>query len=86
MAEIRRKIMFDEYKTIKDEIIAVSEQKFENMLTKQFKEFKIEIINEMDRRFNENDRQFTDVDKRLNVIYWLFGITISIIIALKFIK
>lgn len=78
--------MFDEYKTIKDEIIAVSEQKFGNMLTKQFKEFKIEIINEMDRRFNENDRQFTDVDKRLNVIYWLFGITISIIIALKFIK
>jgi hypothetical protein len=47
MAQARRKVMFDEYKTIKDEIIAISEQRFENILTKRLEEFRKSIISEM---------------------------------------
>jgi hypothetical protein len=72
MGKEKRELLFSEYKAIKDEISTATEEKFLIMLTKQFKELRAEIINEMDKKFN--------------VIYWLFGVLISIMIALKFIK
>ena len=74
MAQLRRKVQFDEYKTIKDEIIAVSEQRYENILTKRLSEFKKELMGEADKRFEE-------VDKKFHVVYWIFGIFITLYLA-----
>ncbi len=52
-------LTFDEYKTIKDEIIEISEQRFENILTKRLKEFKISLMEEINMRIDALDNKFS---------------------------
>ena len=58
----KKAVSFDEYKTIKDEIIEISEQRFENILTKRLqsfkKEFKSELMGELNPRFDAMEAKF----------------------------
>ncbi len=68
----QKAVSFDEYKTIKDEIIEISEQRFENILTKRLqsfkKEFKSELMTELVPRFDAIDIKFNAIDARFNAV------------------
>jgi len=70
----KKAVSFDEYKTIKDEIIEISEQRFENILTKRLqsfkKEFKSELMGELNPRFDAIEAKF---DARFGAIDAKFG-------------
>ncbi len=65
-------LTFDEYKTIKDEIIEISEQRFENILTKRLKEFKVSLMEEINMRIdaleNKFSTKFDAIDSRFEAI------------------
>ena len=76
----KKNITFDEYKTVKDEIIKISEERFENLLTQRLKEFKIELINDLSPRFES-------LEKQMAFIKWFLPAFIGIMmIILKFVK
>jgi len=63
---------FDEYKTIKDEIIEISELRFENLLTKKLdqfrRDFKKELMDELNPRFDAIDSKFDAIDSKFDAI------------------
>ncbi len=73
----RKGVSFDEYKSIKDEIIEISEQRFENILTKRLlsfkKEFKSELMAELIPRFDAIDIKFDAIDTKFDAIDTKFG-------------
>ena len=68
----RSHVSFGQYKAIKDEIVRISEMRYENILTKQLtkfkKEFKTELMPELNVRFDAIDSKFDVIDSRFNVI------------------
>jgi hypothetical protein len=86
MAQLRkRQVHFADYKAIKDEIIEISEQRFENILTTRLKEFKAEIVSDIDKRFNDVDKKINDLDQKFEqkfkIVFWILGIFITLYIA-----
>jgi len=92
----KKAVSFDEYKTIKDEIIEISEQRFENILTKRLhsfkKEFKSELMGELnprfdaietkfDAKFGAIDHRFDSVEKRLSFLTWFMPVLITLILT-----
>jgi hypothetical protein len=65
---------FDEYKTIKDEIIEISEMRFENLLTRklgQFRhDFKKELMDELHARFDAFDSKYNALDSKIETLKW----------------
>lgn len=63
---------FDEYKTIKDEIIEISELRFENLLTKKLdqfrRDFKKDLMDEINSRFDAIDSKFSAIDSKFDAI------------------
>jgi len=59
---------FDEYKSIKDEIIEISEMRFENLLTRKLdqfrRDFKKELMDELNARFDAIDSKFGAIDSK----------------------
>ena len=64
----KKNITFDEYKTVKDEIIKISEERFENLLTRRLKEFKNELMNDLKPRFDAIDAKFQAIDTKFQAI------------------
>jgi len=88
----KKAVSFDEYKTIKDEIIEISEQRFENILTKRLqsfkKEFKSDLMSELnprfdaiDAKFGAIDSRFDSVEKRLSFLTWFMPVLITLILT-----
>jgi len=50
--------LFTDYKQLKDEIIEISEQRFENILTRRFTEFKKSLMEEINARFLSMESRF----------------------------
>ena len=82
-------ISFNDYKHIKDEI---SEQRFENILTRRLSEFKKSLVEEQDVRFNAIDTRinsleskfesrFESIEKRLTFLIWFLPAFTGIILA-----
>ncbi len=76
-----KKPTFDEYKTIKDEIIEIIEMRFENLLTRKLdqfrRDFKKELIDEVnarfdaiDSKFEANDSKFNALDSKIETLKW----------------
>jgi hypothetical protein len=65
---------FDEYKTIKDEIIEISELRFENLLTNKLdqfrRDFKKELMDELNPRFDAIDTKFAAIDSKFETLKW----------------
>ncbi len=61
-------LTFDEYKTIKDEIIEISEQRFENILTRRLKEFKVSLMEELNVKFEAINERFNAIYSRFDAI------------------
>ncbi|MCP4135753.1 MAG: hypothetical protein GY754_32595 [bacterium] len=62
-----KEVPFDRYKAIKDEIIDVSEHRYENILVARFKEFKTSLITEvLEPRFKEIDSRFNFLDSKFD--------------------
>ncbi len=65
---------FDEYKTIKDEIIEISELRFENLLTKKLdqfrRDFKKDLMDELNPRFNAIDSKFDAINSKFETLKW----------------
>jgi hypothetical protein len=63
---------FDVYKSIKDEIIEISELRFENILTKKFdafrRDFKKELMGEIDFKFGAVDTRFDAVIAKIAIM------------------
>jgi hypothetical protein len=63
---------FDVYKSIKDEIIEISELRFENILTKKFdafrRDFKKELMGEIDLKFGAVDTRFDAVIAKIAIM------------------
>ena len=63
---------FDEYKSIKDEIIEISEMRFENLLTNKLdqfrRDFRKELMDELNPRFDTIDSRFDTIDSRFDTI------------------
>jgi hypothetical protein len=61
---------FDEYKSIKDEIISISELRYENLLNRKFdefrKSFKKELMDELNPRFDAIDARFEAMDSKFD--------------------
>ncbi len=64
----RESVSFDQYKAIKDEIIEISEQRFENILTKRLSEFKNSLMDELNIKFDAIDVKFGSIDSRFDAI------------------
>ncbi len=94
-------LSFDEYKAIKDEIIEISEHRFENILTKRLKEFKNSLMEELntkfdamdskfdaiDSKFNAIDSKFDSLEKRLTFITWFLPLFITLLsLIMKYFK
>jgi hypothetical protein len=92
----RKSPTFDEYKTIKDEIIEISAERYENILNKRLHEFKKDIkselmaeinprfdaiLNIMNTRFKAVDDRFDAMDKRLTLLTWLIPLLITLATA-----
>ncbi len=79
-------VSFDEYKTIKDEIIEISEQRFENILTRRLREFKSELMIDLAPRFDAQDARFNAMQRQLTFITWFLPFILTTVMALfKFI-
>jgi len=85
-------ISFNDYKHITDEIIEISEQRFENILTRRLSEFKKSLMVEQDVRFNAIDTRinsleskfesrFESIEKRLTFLIWFLPAFTGIILA-----
>jgi len=63
---------FDVYKSIKDEIIEISEMRFENILTKKLNAFRVdfkkELMDELNPRFDAIDSKFDAIDSKFDAI------------------
>ncbi|MCP4135752.1 MAG: hypothetical protein GY754_32590, partial [bacterium] len=60
-------VPFDRYKAIKDEIIDVSEHRYENILVARFKEFKTSLITEvLEPRFKEINTKIGALDAKID--------------------
>jgi len=74
----KKTVSFDEYKTIKDKIIEISEQRFENILSKRLlsfrQEFKTDLMAELNPRFDS-------VEKRLSFLTWFMPVLITLILT-----
>jgi hypothetical protein len=61
---------FDEYKSIKDEIISISELRYENLLNRKFdefrKSFKKELMDELNPRFDAINTKFDAIDSKFD--------------------
>lgn len=68
---------FDEYKSMKDEIVAVSVERFENILNKKLNEFRTDIEKKLDEsmdnklipiyaKLKSHDEQFERIDRRFD--------------------
>lgn len=72
----RKSPTFDEYKTIKDEIIEISAERYENILNKRLHEFKKDIKSELmtvinprfDAMLNIMNARFEAVDARFDAV------------------
>jgi hypothetical protein len=80
---------FDVYKSIKDEIIEISELRFENILTKKLnafrQDFKRELMEELNPRFDAIDSKFDAIDSKFDMIkwsIWSLPVVMSVIMAL----
>ena len=83
----KESVSFDEYKAIKDEIIEISEQRFENILTKRLKEFKSSLVGELNVKFEAMDSKFDSLEKRLTFITWFLPVFMTILmLTMKFLK
>ncbi len=58
---------FDEYKTIKDEIIEISEMWFENLLTRKLDQFRRDFNKEL---MDELNPRFEAIDSKFETIKW----------------
>jgi uncharacterized protein YdcH (DUF465 family) len=67
---------FDAYKTIKDEIIEISELRFENILNKKFdafrRDFKKELMGEIDAKFEGIYARFNSMDSKFKAFDFKF--------------
>ncbi len=61
----KKSITFDEYKSLKDEIIEISEQRFEVLLNNKFNSFEVKILNLIESKFNP---KFESIDSKFEVI------------------
>jgi hypothetical protein len=78
-------LTFDEYKTIKDEIIEISEQRFENILTKRLREFKNSLMEELNIKFDAMDSKFSSLEKRMTFLTWFLPVFITLLmLTLKY--
>ena len=63
---------FDVYKSIKDEIIEISEMRFENIVTKKLNAFRVdfkkELMDELNPRFDAIDSKFDAIDSKFDAI------------------
>ena len=63
---------FDVYKSIKDEIIEISEMRFENILTKKLNAFRVdfkkELMDELNPRFDAIDSKFDAIDSKFDAM------------------
>ncbi|MBN1498007.1 MAG: hypothetical protein JXA07_14635 [Spirochaetes bacterium] len=63
---------FDVYKSIKDEIIEISEMRFENILTKKLNAFRVdfkkELMDELNPRFESIDSRFDAINLKFDAI------------------
>ena len=75
----RKSPTFDEYKTIKDEIIEISAERYENILNKRLHEFKKDIKSELMAEINP---RFDAMDKRLTLLTWLIPLFITLATAI----
>ena len=73
---------FDEYKAIKDEIIEISEQRFENILTKRLLEFKKSLISELSTEFKSIDNRFESIEKRITFLTWFLPVFITLLMII----
>ena len=68
---------FDVYKSIKDEIIEISELRFENILNKKFdsfrRDFKKELMVEIDAKFDAMNSRLDAINSRFDAIDSRFG-------------
>jgi len=80
-----RQVSFSDYKALKDEIIEISEQRFENILTKRLEENNRKIIEEMTERFqprfDANDIRFDSLEKRITFMTWFIPIVITLVMT-----
>jgi len=85
-------VSFNEYKLLKDEIIEISEQRFENILTRRLAEFKKAIIDEIDIRlkaitaqsdakFEAIDARFNSLKKRISFLTWFLPVFITLLMV-----
>jgi hypothetical protein len=58
---------FDEYKSIKDEIISISELRYENLLNRKFDEFRKSFKKEI---MDELDPKFEAINSSISIIKW----------------
>ncbi len=76
---------FDEYKSIKDEIISISELRYENLLNRKFdefrKSFKKEIMDELNPKFEVIDVKFETIKSTMSIIKWSMPIFMTVILA-----
>ncbi len=87
----KKNITFDEYKSVKDEIIEISEKRFEVLLNKKFELFETKILNLMESKLNPKfeaiDSKFESLEKQMGFIKWFLPAFIGIMmIILKFVK
>lgn len=65
---------FDEHKSIKDEIISISELRYENLLNRKFdefwKSFKKEIMDELNPKFEAIETKFEAINSSISIIKW----------------
>ena len=84
---------FDEYKSIKDEIIEISELRFENLLTKKLdqfrRDFKKELMDELNPRFDTIDAKFGSMDSKFTAMFgtlkwsvWSIPLVMTVLMAL----
>jgi len=87
-----RQVSFSDYKALKDEIIEISEQRFENILTKRLEENNRKLIEEMterfqprfdamDVRFAANETRFDSLEKRITFMTWFIPIVITLVMT-----
>ena len=84
------KISFDDYKSLKNEIIEISEQRFENILTKRLEKTKKDIIHDISGKFDlrfdiietKYDARFNSLEKRMTFLTWFLPVLISVLLTL----
>ncbi len=69
-------VSFEEYKLLKDEIIAAGKKEYDETLSSHLNEFRNSVVDDLENKFSIIGKDLEIIEKRIMFITWFIPVTI----------